>query len=95
MENNGKGVRRAGELRAEKVESGGNNLLHVRFGSSRDYSINGFLRHMIRSTQEVLRPVAHSSGRHHGEVILRCRRWWLFDDRKKRSRWEWQRTPAP
>ena len=45
---------------------------------------------LIRSTQEVLRPLAHSSGRHRGEVIRRCRRWWLFDDRKKRSSWEWQ-----
>ena len=42
------------------------------------------------SRQEVLRPVAHSSGRHHGEMILRCRRWWTFDDRNKRSCWEWQ-----
>ena len=44
----------------------------------------------VRFEQEVLRPVVHSSGRHHGEVILRCRRWWTFDDRNKRSRWEWQ-----
>ena len=31
-----------------------------------------------------------SSGKHHGEVILRCRRWWIFHDRNKRSCWEWQ-----
>ena len=37
------------------------------------------------ATQEVLRPVAHSSGRHHVEVILSCRSWWTFDDRNKRS----------
>ena len=44
----------------------------------------------LSSTQEVLRPVAHASGQHHGDVILRCRRWWIFDDRNKRSCWEWQ-----
>ena len=31
-----------------------------------------------------------SSGKQHGEVILGCRRWWIFDDRNKRSCWEWQ-----
>ena len=44
----------------------------------------------LSSTQEVLRPVAHASGQHHGDVILRCRRWWIFDDRNKRSCWERQ-----
>ena len=23
-------------------------------------------------------------------VILRCHRWWFFDDRNRRSCWEWQ-----
>ena len=26
-------------------------------------------------------------------VMVRCRRWWSFDNRNKRLRWEWQ--PAP
>ena len=56
--------------------------------SYRDYSINGFLRHMIHAGNSST--VAHSSGRHHGEVIRRCRRSSLFDDRKKRSCWDRQ-----
>ena len=41
---------------------------------------------VARSGQQ---PLAHASGKHHGEVILQCRRWWIFDDCNTQLCWEW------
>ena len=59
----------------------------VRFGKYRDYSIRGF-RPMIHAGSSLTGSTFQC--RHHGEVILRCRRWWTVDDHNKRSCWEWQ-----
>ena len=36
-----------------------------------------------------MRPIAHRSGQHKGEVILRCKNWWEFSASNRRLCWHW------
>ena len=51
---------------------------------------NSPLPNKCHCRQEVLKPIAHASRRHRGEVVLRCKRWWEVDAAGHRLCWLYQ-----